>query len=108
MLAKLWKKILLAVCILACLFNIMSKIVNRTSLDINLKSVKDGESIGSIFEDENKDNTTINNVANEENASQSVENALEDDTAKTETSVEEDKKENDSKTVKATDFTIIY
>lgn len=42
MLAKLWKKVLLAVCIIACLFNIMSKIVNRHSLEVNLESVNDG------------------------------------------------------------------
>ena len=42
MLAKLWKKVLLAVCIIACLFNIVSKIVNRHSLEVNLESVNDG------------------------------------------------------------------
>lgn len=37
--AKVWKKVLLAVCILACIYNVMHKLVSRTSLDIQLKSV---------------------------------------------------------------------
>lgn len=45
MLAKLWKKVLLAVCILACIFNIMSKLVNRNSLEVNLKSANDGNTV---------------------------------------------------------------
>ena len=35
MLAKLWKKVLLAVCLVACLFNITYKLVNRHSLKEN-------------------------------------------------------------------------
>ena len=52
MLAKIWKKALLAVCIIACIFNIMSKLVNRHSLKENLESVNDGETIFSIFQKE--------------------------------------------------------
>lgn len=52
MLAKLWKKVLLAVCIIACIFNIMSKLVNRHSLKENLESANDGKTIFSIFEKE--------------------------------------------------------
>lgn len=52
MLAKIWKKALLAVCIIACIFNIMSKLVNRHSLKENLESANDGETIFSIFEKE--------------------------------------------------------
>lgn len=36
MLAKIWKKVLLAICILACLFNVTSKLVNKKSLQANL------------------------------------------------------------------------
>ena len=50
MLAKLWKKVLLAVCIIACIFNIMSKLVNRHSLKDNLESANDGETVFSIFQ----------------------------------------------------------
>ena len=50
MLAKLWKKVLLAICIIACIFNIMSKLVNRHSLKDNLESAIDGETVFSIFQ----------------------------------------------------------
>ena len=50
MLAKLWKKVLLAICIIACIFNIMSKLVNRHSLKENLESANDGETVFSIFQ----------------------------------------------------------
>lgn len=52
MLAKLWKKVLLAVCIIACIFNIMSKLVNRHSLKENLESANDGITIFSVFQKE--------------------------------------------------------
>lgn len=52
MLAKIWKKVLLAVCIIACIFNIMSKLVNRHSLKENLESANDGETVFSIFQKE--------------------------------------------------------
>ena len=52
MLAKLWKKVLLAICIIACIFNIMSKLVNRHSLKENLESANDGEIVFSIFQKE--------------------------------------------------------
>ena len=45
MLAKLWKKVLLAVCIVACIFNIMTKLVSRNSLEVNLKSANDGNTV---------------------------------------------------------------
>ena len=38
MLAKIWKKICLAILIIACLFNIVSKLVNRISLNNELVS----------------------------------------------------------------------
>ena len=45
MLAKMWKKVLLAVCIIACIYNVMSKLVNRHSLESNLKSANDGNTV---------------------------------------------------------------
>ena len=45
MLAKVWKKALLAVCIIACLYNVMSKLVSRTSLEVQLRSVQDQTSL---------------------------------------------------------------
>ena len=38
MLAKLWKKVLLAVVILACLFNVVTKLVKKPSLEQELRS----------------------------------------------------------------------
>ena len=58
MLAKIWKKILLAVCVIAILFNIMSKLVYKTNLKEQLKSVVGGTSISDIFN--KKEDTTIN------------------------------------------------
>ena len=54
MLAKVWKKVLLAICIIACLYNVMSKIVNRQSLEVSLKSVDDGTTVFEIFTKKDK------------------------------------------------------
>lgn len=51
MLAKMWKKVLLAICIIAVLFNITYKLVNRANLLDELKSVMHGEVI-SFSEDD--------------------------------------------------------
>ena len=40
MLAKLWKKLLFAICIIACIYNVMNKLVSRTSLEVQLKNVE--------------------------------------------------------------------
>lgn len=45
MLAKVWKKALLAVCIIACLYNVMHKLISRTSLEVQLKSVESKTSV---------------------------------------------------------------
>ena len=57
MLAKLWKKVLLTVCIVACLFNITHKLVNRHSLKENLQSVNDGETIFDLSRDKSSSST---------------------------------------------------
>lgn len=61
MLAKLWKKVLFAICIIACLFNITHKLVNRHSLKENLQSVNDGET---IFDLSGKDSSTSSDSFN--------------------------------------------
>lgn len=63
MLPKIWKKVLLAICILACLFNVTSKLVNKTSLETNLDSIKGGISFSDLLKsfDEKKNANTINN-----------------------------------------------
>ena len=70
MLAKLWKKALLAVCVIACIFNIMSKLVNRHSLKENLESANDGETVFSIFQKdevlESESEPIIDGVINQE------------------------------------------
>lgn len=38
MIAKVWKKVLLFVLIIACLFNIINKLVHKASLDRELES----------------------------------------------------------------------
>lgn len=132
MLAKLWKKVLLAVCIIACIFNIMSKLVNRHSLKENLESANDGKTIFSIFEKEKvveseseliiegvmnpepkeevsneTTNTTIvvENKTNTENISQEVEvtETVENDQTESNTS-----NENDDNVFKFSDFQILF
>jgi hypothetical protein len=60
MLAKIWKKVLLAVCIVACLFNITYKIVHKSSLKIELQSVVNGESLSTIFKGDSSEDKTLN------------------------------------------------
>ena len=68
MLAKVWKKLLLAICIIAILFNITSKLVKRTNLVSQLKSVIGGTSISEFFKDEeesiNNTNTIVDKTKN--------------------------------------------
>lgn len=72
MLAKVWKKALLAVCIIACLYNVMHKLVSRTSLEVQLRSVQNQTSLPNISQEDEKNNnlesrTTINtNPVNDE------------------------------------------
>ncbi len=71
MLAKLWKKVLLAVCIVACLFNITSKLVNRHSLKDNLEKANDGVTVFDILKnDENSDIEAIKDVITKEDVTQ--------------------------------------
>lgn len=124
MLAKLWKKFLLAVCIIACIFNIMSKLVNRHSLKENLESANDGITVFDIFKKDdvqvtetemiidgvlNKDTTKENTSSNiTTSATENViteENIVEENT---EGQVVEEQKGKDNKTFTYSDFTIIF
>ena len=64
MLAKVWKKVALAVCIIAILFNVTSKLVQKTNLKDELQSVLGGEAISfseetsNTVNEENSENTT--------------------------------------------------
>ena len=103
MLAKLWKKVLLAICIIACLYNIMAKLVNRTSLELNLKSVENGESITSMFE-ELKQNTINTDATAVENGATQTENT-ETVEQEVQTEVQNNGGEQSSP---ITDFVVIY
>ena len=60
MLAKSWKKIALAICVIAILFNITYKIVHRTDIKAQLTTVLGGESI-KFSEDENNESSNAEN-----------------------------------------------
>ena len=96
MLAKLWKKVLLAICIIACLFNIMSKLVSKTSLELNLKSVENGESILSVFDEKEQ-----------ETSSDIIEGVIEQDTNTNENAVKNTATEQ-TEVKNTTDFVVIY
>ena len=66
MLAKLWKKVALAVCIIAILFNITSKLVKKTNLKDELQSVLGGEAIS--FSEETSNSVNEVNSENTTNA----------------------------------------
>ncbi len=80
MLAKVWKKALLAICMIACIYNVMHKIVSRTSLEFQLESVKDQSSIIDMLDTaptnsnsqnslvENKHTSTVKNENQSNNA----------------------------------------
>jgi uncharacterized membrane protein (DUF106 family) len=52
MLAKYWKKILFVILIIACLINIMSKLVNKVSLNTELK--ESAQYLYQEYQEENK------------------------------------------------------
>lgn len=49
MLPKIWKKLLLAICIIACLFNVTAKLVNRISLEKVIASEQEGVDIKELL-----------------------------------------------------------
>lgn len=132
MLAKMWKQVLLAICIIACIFNIMSKLVNRHSLKENLESVNDGITVFNIFKKDDvqvtETETIIDGVVNQEiveentvsNTTTSSEAVVEENVTATQNTVEnqteettgqvveEETTESDDKTFKFSDFTIIF
>ncbi len=66
MLAKVWKKVALAVCIIAILFNVTSKLVQKTNLKDELQSVLGGEAIS--FSEETSNSVNEVNSENTTNA----------------------------------------
>lgn len=94
MLSKIWKNLLLAICIIAILFNITSKLVNRISLEKTISSVPEGidvKELLNIVDEENiveQSATSTYNVATEENTVSQYnvveENAVANDTTQEE------------------------
>ena len=60
----MWKKVLLAVCIIACIFNLMSKLVNRRSLKENLDAANDGTTVFNIFKNSDVEVKEVEQVEN--------------------------------------------
>lgn len=58
MLAKVWKKLLLAICIIAILFNITAKLVNRISLEKAISSAPEGVNIREVLNITEDERTT--------------------------------------------------
>lgn len=117
MLAKMWKKILLAVCIIACIFNLMSKLVNRHSLETNLKSVNDGNTVLDAIKTENteKEQSEENLITEEQEIVNSEdnneENIVEEKSQENIQVTEENREEDDdpmNQLFKSSDFTIIF
>ncbi len=94
MLAKMWKKVLLAVCIIACIYNVMSKLVNRHSLESNLKSANDGNTVIDVLR-QDEQNQNLNETEN----SKEVEaiDGLKNKETNTSTNSQESEQKNDSK-----------
>ena len=130
MLAKMWKKVLFAICIVACIFNIMSKLVNRHSLWENLESVNDRITVFDIFkkdevkvsESEEFIDGVIESIKQETNTTVTenkvvegtvAENTTTENTTPAETTNKEDEvvteePKKDDKTFSFSDFTIIF
>lgn len=64
MIAKIWKKLLLAICIIAILFNITAKLVNRISLEKAISSSPEGIDLKEILNITNEETTTSSDYTN--------------------------------------------
>ena len=120
MLAKIWKKVLFAICIIACLFNVVSKIVSRNSLEINLKSVNDGNTIWDSVKTKNETSNTSDKIegVKDSSSNNSSENNVkkyvfeDEDNYNIDDSDDEDnqntfEEDDDDKTYRYSDYTIV-
>lgn len=78
MLAKVWKKVLLGICILACIINVMYKLISRTSLDVQLKSIQEQTSATNIWKD-NEDKAVEKKLSEEKQTEENKINAKSSD-----------------------------
>ena len=60
MLPRIWKKLLLAICIIAILFNITSKLVNRISIEKTIARIPEGIEVLDFFKTEESNKTEEN------------------------------------------------
>ena len=120
MLAKVWKKVLLAICIIACIYNIMSKLVNRASLEANLQKANDGNTIFDFSSKDSKSNTseivdgvisrnvtienTIENEISEDETTSTSNENIQNEVIEEEAEDEEVQEETKSQGVKFTDL----
>ena len=56
MLAKIWKKVCLAILIIACLFNIMFKLVNKAKISLNDELVSSAQYMYEEYKYEQEEN----------------------------------------------------
>ena len=113
MLAKMWKKVLLAICIIACIFNLMSKLVNRHSLETNLRSVNDGNTVLDSIKNQNLTTNDVSNsssiIDNESTVNNDDNLNNEEKVIEDEEKVEPDNTDDESDSVyKASDFRVIF
>lgn len=113
MLSKIWKKALLAICIIAILFNITSKLVNRVSLESTITSAEDGVDVKELFNivDEETTETTTDTSSSssyyeEDNEDETVEEEFYDEEVVEEEVIEEES-EDEEETTDITSFTTL-
>lgn len=96
MLAKIWKKLLLAICIIACIYNVMHKLVTRTPLEAQLRSVQNQESLLNFWQkvDEVKESFTKNPFKRDDETSSKNENSEENQIDESKNEEEKSKIEN--------------
>lgn len=117
MLARMWKKVLLAICIIACIYNIMSKLVNRASLEDNLQKANDGNTVFDFSSKDSKSNTSeivdgviiqntvVENIVNNEIVeNEVVTNDMQENSVEEPVAEEENQEENKSEGIKFTDL----
>lgn len=119
MLAKIWKKLLLAICIIACLFNVTYKLVNRISLEKVISTQQEGVDVKKLLNivDEPKvvtdkvskynvvDNNMVSNTSvTDENGEEEQVNPEEQPVENPEENPEEVSEPEESKSMTVTDF----
>jgi hypothetical protein len=95
MLPKIWKKVLLAICIIACLFNITSKLVNRISLEKVIASEPEGVNVKEILNITDEEPVVTNNNNTVSTYDVEDEEVIDEETTNEDEIVEENSKSTD-------------